>query len=128
LRALLDTHAFLWWNGHQAKLSARARRVITDTENEILLSVATVWEIALKERRGRLELPLPASRYVPDRMAQDGFLPLDIQVSHVLEAAALPPHHDDPFDRVLIAQAIAEAVPIITADEIMRRYAVRTIW
>lgn len=82
----------------------------------------------MKERRGRLELPLPAGRYVPERMAQDGFQALDIQLSHVLEAASLPQHHDDPFDRVLVAQAIAEGIPLITADEAIGRYAVRTIW
>lgn len=128
MRVLLDTHAFLWWNGHHMKLSARARRVIADTQNEILLSVASAWEIALKAQRGRLDLPLSAGRYVPERMAQDGFQPLDIQLSHVLEAAWLPPHHDDPFDRVLVAQAIAEGIPIITADEAIRLYAVKTIW
>lgn len=128
MRALLDTRTFLWWNGHEAKLSVRARRVIGDTRNEILLSVASAWEIALKAGRGRLDLPLPATRYVPERMGQDGFHPLDIQLSHVLEAAVLPHHHEDPFDRVLVAQAIAEGIPIITADEAIRRYAVRTIW
>jgi PIN domain nuclease of toxin-antitoxin system len=102
--------------------------VIGDPQNEILVSVATAWEIALKERRGRLQLPLPAGRYVPERMAQDGFQALDIQLSHVLAAAGLPPHHDDPFDRVLVAQAIAEGIPLITADEAIGRYAIRTIW
>jgi PIN domain nuclease of toxin-antitoxin system len=102
--------------------------VIGDPQNEILVSVATAWEIALKARRGRLDLPMPAGRYVPERMAQDGFQALDIQLSHVLEAADLPQHHGDPFDRVLVAQAIAEGIPMITANEAIGRYPVRTIW
>lgn len=128
MRALIDTHVFLWWNAGDDRLSKRARAFISDTSNEIVVSAASAWEIALKAARGRLELPLPPERYVPERMSQDGFVALDIQLGHVLSAAALPPHHADPFDRVLIAQAIAEGVPIVTADETIKHYQVETIW
>jgi PIN domain nuclease of toxin-antitoxin system len=128
VRALLDTHAFLWWNAADDRLSERARTFIADSGNEIVLSAASAWEIALKAARGRLELPLPAARYVPERMSQDGFVALDIQLGHVLAAASLPTHHTDPFDRVLVAQAQAEGIPVITSDEAIKKYDVDTIW
>ena len=128
MRALMDTHVFLWWNAGDDRLSSRAREFVLDASNEIVLSTASAWEIAIKAARGRLDLPLPAEQYIPERMAQDAFVSLDIQLGHVLAAAALPAHHADPFDRILIAQAQAERIPILTADETIRRYAVETIW
>ena len=124
----MDTHVFLWWNAGDDRLSSRAREFVLDASNEIVLSTASAWEIAIKAARGRLDLPLPAEQYIPERMAQDAFVSLDIQLGHVLAAAALPAHHADPFDRILIAQAQAERIPILTADETIRRYAVETIW
>lgn len=128
MRALIDTQVFLWWNAGDPRLSARAREFILDSSNEIVMSAASAWEIALKVARGRLDLPLAPDRYVPERMAQDGFVALDIQLGHVLAAAALPAHHADPFDRVLVAQAQAEGLPVLTADEIIGRYDVETVW
>lgn len=128
MRALIDTHVFLWWNAGDERLSDRARAFVSDAGNEIVVSAASAWEIALKAARGRLELPLPAEQYVPERMSQDGFVALDIQLGHVLSAAGLPPHHADPFDRVLVAQALAEGIPIVTADERIKQYRVDTIW
>jgi PIN domain nuclease of toxin-antitoxin system len=128
VRALIDTHVFLWWNAGDDRLSTRAREFILDSSNEIVLSAASAWEIAIKAARGRLQLPLPPHQYVPERMAQDAFVALDIQLGHVLTAAALPAFHADPFDRVLVAQAQAEGIPIVTADDAFKHYAVDTIW
>jgi PIN domain nuclease of toxin-antitoxin system len=128
MRALLDAHVFLWWNAGDERLSDRARRVIADPRNEIVISVAIAWEIAIKAARGRLELPEPADTYIPRRIGDDGFESLPILLRHALVAGSLPPHHADPFDRVLIAQAHVEGMPIITADDSISRYEVETLW
>jgi PIN domain nuclease of toxin-antitoxin system len=128
VRALLDTHAFLWWNADDERLSAPARAVIGDGRNEILLSAASAWEIAIKVGRGRLTLPLPPARYVPDRMRMNGFTGLPVEIAHAVGVAALPNVHSDPFDRLIVAQAIAEGIPIITADPDIGRYPIETIW
>jgi PIN domain nuclease of toxin-antitoxin system len=128
MRALLDTHAFLWWVDASPRLSAAARDVIADGSNEILLSAAVAYEIALKVAAGRLDLPTPVEEYLPVRIESEGFDPLAVSVAHALRAAALPPIHRDPFDRLLIAQAQLEGVSIVTVDPIIARYDVATIW
>jgi PIN domain nuclease of toxin-antitoxin system len=128
LKALLDTHAFLWWNLDDPQLSAAARALIGDGGNEIFLSAASAWEIAIKYGKGRVVLPEPPERYVANRMAHFGFLALPIQLSHALRVADLPPIHDDPFDRLLVAQSQMEDLPIITADPEIARYPVVILW
>lgn len=110
-----------------ARLGARARAAILDTGNELLLSAASSWEIAIKYGLGKLSLPQPPQAYVPDRVAATGVIPLAIEHSHALAVAALPRHHRDPFDRLLIAQAQLEKVPIMTSDSAFRPYGVRVI-
>jgi PIN domain nuclease of toxin-antitoxin system len=124
----LDTHAFLWWNAGDERLSQRARQEIADPRNEIVVSVAIAWEIAIKAARGRLDLPEPAETYLPKRMSDDGFETMPIQLRHALVAASLPRHHADPFDRLLIAQAQVERLPIITSDVSISLYEVETVW
>src|SRR5437773_2089589 len=104
MRALLDTHTFLWWNLDAPQLSATARRCIAEAENEIFLSAASAWEIAIKAARGRLLLPDTPDRYVANRIALHRFQPLPVQVSHALHVFYLPALHQDPFDRLLVAQ------------------------
>jgi len=129
MKVLLDTHAFLWWNsGRGAKLSARAREILEDESTDGFLSVVSAYEIAAKAARGSLELPVDAGRYVIGRMARSGFESLSLDLRHVLRAAALPPVHRDPFDRMLIAQAQLEAIPIITIDPAIAQYDVEVIW
>lgn len=128
MRALLDTHAFLWWVSGGAEVSERARAVIEDPEATILFSVASAWEIAIKCARGRLELPLPPERYIPDRVRRHRLTVLDVGMPHVLRAGALPEIHADPFDRLLIAQAQLEGLPILTSDPAIARYEVETVW
>jgi len=126
---LLDTHTFLWWVSERGtRLSDRARDLLGDGTNEASLSVASVWELAIKAGAGRIDLPGPAEEYVPDRMRHHGFDLLGIDLPHAFRAGALPRIHGDPFDRMLVAQAQIEGLPILTADPAISRYDVETIW
>jgi PIN domain nuclease of toxin-antitoxin system len=122
VNALLDTHTFLWWNLDDPQLSPAARQFIQDGRNQVYLSAASAWEIAIKAARGRLVLPESPERYVANRMAHYRFLPLPIQLSHALKVYSLPDIHSDPFDRLLIAQSLLEDLPIITSDEEIKSY------
>jgi len=128
MRALLDTHTFLWWNIDDPQLSDRARQVITDGNNEIFFSAASAWEIALKAARGRLELPESPLRYVAQRLYLHHFQPLPIQLSHALHVYSLPEYHRDLFDRLLIAQSQLEDLPLLTSDTEIARYDVNVLW
>lgn len=128
MRVLLDTHAFLWWNTDDQRLSSVARSVIADERNELYLSVASAWEIAIKAARGSLVLPDPPERYVPSRLRLHRILSLPIQPGHALRVYDLPMIHRDPFDRLLIAQSQLEALPILTTDSEIARYTVDIIW
>jgi len=128
VRVLLDTHAFLWWVLEDPRLSPVARETITDPDVDVLVSPASAWEIAIKAADGRLELPEPALTYVPSRMRANAFHELPITVEHCLRTGELPGIHRDPFDRLLVAQALAEDVPLVTGDPAISRYDVETIW
>jgi PIN domain nuclease of toxin-antitoxin system len=128
VRALLDADAFIWWIVDAPALSERCRSILTDTENDILFSVASSYEVAYKAEQGRLTLPEPSAIYLRDRLASNDFGSLPISLSHALRAATLPRIHGDPFDRILVAQAQIEAMPIITANPAIGRYDVETIW
>ncbi len=128
MKVLLDTHAFLWWVGDDPHLSRRARRIIADSSNQIFLSAASAWEIAIKTALGRLMLASNPEEFVPEQMRMNGFEPLPIDLRHALRVGSLPPHHSDPFDRMLIAQAAIEECTILSADAEIRRYGVRVAW
>lgn len=128
MRYLLDTHAFLWWIMDDPQLSRPARKLIEDGDNEILLSAASGWEVAIKSQRGRLDLPDRPNRFVIEQMTASAFQPLPILMSHVLEVANLPDHHRDPFDRLLIAQSRLEGMPILTSDPLFALYEVDLLW
>lgn len=128
MRALLDTHTFLWWNMDDPQLSNAARAFIKDGQNEVFVSAASAWEIAIKCARGRLSLPESPGQYVPDRMAAHRFLPLPVQISHALQVFNLPDIHQDPFDRLLVAQSQLEDIPILSADAVIPQYGVSVIW
>ena len=128
MKALLDTHTFLWWNLNDSQLSDKVREFISDGRNEIFLSAASTWEIAIKAAKGRLKLPDAPDQYVADRIRLHGFSALPIEISHTLQAYELPPIHADPFDRLLVAQSQMEDLPILTADAEIRRYQVDVIW
>lgn len=128
MRALLDTHAFIWWVTDDSQLSANARNLIADSGNILFLSVVSAWEIVIKNKLGKLTLPEPVEQYIPGRLAINRFESLPIQMSHVLQIASLPSIHRDPFDRILIAQSQVENLPIVTIDQQITQYLVQTIW
>ena len=109
-------------------MSSSIREIISDGRNELFLSAASAWEIAIKAGRGRLSLPVQPQEYVADRLVLHGFHPLPITLSHALQVYALPNHHQDPFDRLLVAQAQLEDMPILTADPAIAKYDVEAIF
>ena len=128
MRALLDTHAFLWWITNDPRLSRKVREIISDGENELFLSAASGWEIAIKAKLGKLQLPNDLERFIPEQMALNAIESLPVQMRHTLHVYKLPDHHRDPFDRMLIAQAQLENLPILTVDPQIARYSVKVIW
>jgi len=125
---MLDAHAFIWWVLDMPNLSDTCRGIVSDGNNEILVSVASSYEIAYKAEQGRLTLPESPEAYVRDRLVANGFVSLPVELGHALRAATLPRIHGDPFDRMLVAQAQIEGLPILTADPAISRYEVETIW
>jgi PIN domain nuclease of toxin-antitoxin system len=128
MRYLLDTSTFLWWIMDNELLSDRARKVIKDGRNTLLLSAASAWEIAIKAGLGRLEFPDGPGKVIPEQMSLNDIQGLPIQVSHALHVHSLPRHHRDPFDRMLVAQCQLEGLPIVTSDPQIARYEVDIIW
>lgn len=126
MKALLDTHVWLWMLTAPEKLGA-SRPMLQDASTRLLLSAASSWEIALKYALGRLPLPAPPEVYIPARIRTTGIEALTITHAHTLAAGALPPVHRDPFDRLLIAQARQLGVPLVTADTVMARYDVELV-
>lgn len=128
MRALLDTHTFIWWVIDHNRLSSTVRNIITDPGNILFLSAASAWEIVIKVRLGKLDLPEPPEIYIPSRLTINRFESLPIQLTHALQVINLPALHQDPFDRILIAQSQVEKMPIITVDNKIIQYAVDVIW
>ncbi|NET57101.1 MAG: type II toxin-antitoxin system VapC family toxin [Symploca sp. SIO2E6] len=128
MQALLDTNAFLFWTINDLKLSSAARNLISNQQNEIFFSIVSAWEIVIKAQTGKLSLPDSPEIYIPSRVSYYGFTPLSITMKDVLQIWHLETHHNDPFDRLLIAQAIVKKLPIITADSKFSLYDVTIIW
>ena len=123
MRLLLDSHTLLWWLWRSLRLGARADAAIRSPDNEALVSVATIWELAIKRASGKLAAP---ERLIA-LCEREGFSLIPIEPLHAERTVNLPMHHRDPFDRMLVAQAQAEGLVIVTADAQMRRYGVRTM-
>ncbi len=128
MRVLLDTHAFLWWISDDEQLTVQARETIGAADNQVFVSAASVWEIVTKARLGRLPLPEPVGRFVATHLEENAFQPLPIAMRHAFALEALPDLHRDPFDRMLVAQALTEGMPLVTGDHAVRAYPVMTIW
>lgn len=128
MRLLLDTHCWLWMQVTPERFGERAGALVRDLDNELLLSAASSWEIAIKYGLGRLVLPEAPERYVPDRLHSSGVTPLPVQHDHALRVSSLPQHHRDPFDRLLVAQAQAEALTLLTVDRVFDAYDVAVRW
>jgi PIN domain nuclease of toxin-antitoxin system len=123
-RLLVDTHAVLWWLSDDARLSPAAREAIAEPANEPLVSAASIWEIAIKRSLGKLSAPDDLVAHV----VNEGFAWLAVKAEHAWEVRTLLPHHRDPFDRMLVAQALVEGVPVVTSDERFARYGVSVRW
>ena len=128
MKILLDAHAFLWWITDDEKLSSHAREIISDVDNDLFLSAAIGREITIKVQIGRLKLPEDPKDFIPEHMRINGIKSLPIQMNHALHISTLPPHHRDPFDRLLVAQAQLEGMPILSTDPQIGKYQVEVIW
>ena len=128
MRILLDTHCWLWMLAQPELLKAESRGLLAAAENELFLSAASSWEIAIKFSIGRLRLPGDPAELVPAWLAKSRTSALAVEHRHALDVATLPPHHRDPFDRLLISQARLERLTILTADEQLAAYDVPLLW
>jgi PIN domain nuclease of toxin-antitoxin system len=122
LRFLVDTHCWLWFFLSPERLGNKSLELLEDESSDICFSVASAWEIVIKHSLGKLSLPLPPSEYIPARLSEMRHQTLAIELSHALNLARLPDRHKDPFDRILLSQAISEGIPLMTADPILRDY------
>jgi PIN domain nuclease of toxin-antitoxin system len=128
MQSLLDTHALLWWLSDEPALTKTARAIIADTNNQILVSAASAWEIATKVRLGKLPTAEDLAADFAGHLEREGFQMLAISWDHAIRAGLLPGPHRDPFDRMLIAQAQAENVPILSNEILFDTYGVRRVW
>lgn len=128
MKYLLDTSVWLWSVGPIERINRRAREILADGKQEIYFSAASAWEVSIKMALGKLYLPETPETYVPKRLAAQAIQPLPILHHHALRVYSLPLHHEDPFDRLLIAQAQAENMAILTADRAIRKYDVNVVW
>ena len=124
MRLLLDTHAALWWLVGDRRFGERALAALEDDANEVLLSAAVVWEVAIKRSLGKLEAP---DDFAPTLLSA-GVRPLPVRVEHAVAVERLPWHHNDPFDRMLVAQARIEGADLVSKDDSLRAYGVPIVW
>jgi PIN domain nuclease of toxin-antitoxin system len=125
MKFLLDTHIFLWWIFDDSRLLQAMRAVIKDTGNQLFLSSASTWEMIIKWRLGRLELPEPPDDFIQQQLRINALTPLAITIEHTLHLAKLPNLHKDPFDRMLVAQASLEDLILLTDDPLVKQYQVK---
>ncbi len=128
MKLLLDTHVFLWWIADAEPLSETARELIADGRNTLHWSAASSWEIAIKYALGRLPLPEPPEEFLPQELAKNRFQSLPIKDVHAFRVGHLPPHHGDPFDRMLIAQSQVESMVLLSSDRKFSLYDVEVRW
>lgn len=124
MRLLIDSHVFLWWGAGSSALAASARNAIADPANDVIVSIATLWELAIKSALPKLPLPDDLETMVTEQ----GFSVLSIAFDHIRRFGMLPLHHRDPFDRMIIAQALTDGIPIATADRRFAAYGVQIVW
>jgi len=127
MKLLLGTHIFIWWADQPEKLSPAALSALEDEANELMLSVASVWEMQIKIQLGKLKLSLPLKELLKNQQETNDLTISPVALTHVLELDALPFHHKDPFDRLLVAQSIAEGLTIVTADSQFSAYSVKLL-
>lgn len=127
MKLLLDTQVLFWWHSEPPKISNRVLALIEDSDNEILISAASAWELAIKVASGKLDA-LSLTLDLPRHMAEDGFSELSIAISHATRAGLLPLHHRDPFDRLIVAQAQDLNIAVLSSDRLLDLYDVKRIW
>lgn len=125
---LLDTHTFLWFINDDSSLNATAKTLIEDPENTIYLSVASIWEMAIKVSLEKLEMPLPFTDFIDEQLDKNTIILLKIKTAHTGIVATLPFYHRDPFDRLIIAQSKVEVIPVIGKDTIFDNYGIERVW
>jgi PIN domain nuclease of toxin-antitoxin system len=128
MRVLLDTNSFLWFISGSDRLSIDAKNFIADMQNQLVLSAASLWEIAIKISLGKLDLLQPYGQLIPQQLEENDIAVLPLEIGHLNKVIDLPFHHRDPFDRLIIAQALAEGIPVVSSDAVFSQYAVKLIW
>ena len=127
MRLLLDTHVLLWWHDQPARLTETAYDAINDLGNDVFISVVNGWEIQIKAQLGKLTLPKPLHIILQEEQATNGFRLLPVTIEHVYALDSFPLHHRDPFDRLLVAQALSESMRLVTHDRVVAKYSATTV-
>ena len=128
MRLLLDTHTLIWFDAEPERLSDMSRSMLTDANNDLFLSIASIWEMQVKLQSGRLMLRLPLSQLIDDQIKNAGLRILSIEPRHVYQLQTLPDVHRDPFDRIMISQAIVENLLFVSKDSVLGGYPVQQVW
>ncbi len=128
MKLLLDTHTFMWWDSNPSQLSAQVLELCHDQGNVLVLSVVSVWEMQIKSKLGKLKLQMPLTELVASQQKRNNIQLLPIALEHILAIDALPFHHKDPFDRLLIAQANIENATLLSKDRAFSTYSVQVVW
>lgn len=128
MKILLDTHAFLWLVTDSDFLSKKAKQLFLDENNEIFLSLASIWELAIKSSIGKITFKKPFEKFISDQLSQNSILELDVNIYHLIQVESLPFYHRDPFDRLIIAQALEENLIILSKDEAFDAYGIQRLW
>jgi PIN domain nuclease of toxin-antitoxin system len=128
VKLLFDTHTFLWWESQPEKLSSTVLDLCRNPDNTLLFSVANAWEIQVKTQLGKLRIQRPLGELLAEQEQTNKLQILPVELGHVLALQHLPDYHRDPFDRMLIAQALVEGAALMTRDQVIARYAISTIW
>jgi PIN domain nuclease of toxin-antitoxin system len=128
VKFIADTHAFIWFITDSEQLSPKAKTLLEASESDRVLSVASVWEMAIKTSLGKLSFNKPLEQFLPEQLSLNYFRVLDISVEHALRVAGLPLAHRDPFDRMIVAQALTESLPILSNDSALDAYGIQRLW
>ena len=128
MKLLLDTHTFIWWTTEPSRLSQPVTEALTNPDNEVFLSVASLWEMQIKKQLGKITFARPLPDLVADEQRANALRLLPVMAEHVYRLDQLPPHHKDPFDRLLLAQAKCEGATLVTSDNALKVYDVALLW
>jgi len=128
MRVLVDTHTFIWALLYDHRLTSKAKQILTSNEHELVFSLVSLWEIAIKIKTGKLNTIGSSVAYIRDEMNAYGMSLLPIRYEHILQLESLPHHYSDPFDRLLIAQAFTESLPILSGDRALANYGIKLVW